>query len=69
MQNNKENKNRKLENYLVYGMVSGLFGGSILSTIGMMIGNSFIQIAGIGVGFSLGMTIGALLYYFKNGNS
>ncbi|WBL16953.1 hypothetical protein [Sutcliffiella sp. NC1] len=69
MQTNKDNKNRKLENYLVYGMVCGLFGGSLLSTIGMMVGNSFIQIAGFGIGFSLGMTLAALLYYYKTRKS
>lgn len=66
MADHNNEKKSKLGNYLAYGMTFGLLGGSILSTIGFMFEIVFIQIAGVGIGFSLGMTVGALLYYFEN---
>ncbi|KKB35167.1 hypothetical protein [Bacillus thermotolerans] len=58
-------KKPKLESYLVYGMVFGLFVGSIFSTIGFMLEIVFIQVAGAGIGFLLGVVIGVLLYFIK----
>lgn len=61
-----ENKNAKLENYLVYGMIFGLLAGSVLSIIGTMFEIIFIQVGGVGIGLSLGMMIGVLIYSLKN---
>ncbi|MCD8511702.1 MAG: hypothetical protein LRY73_18860 [Bacillus sp. (in: Bacteria)] len=63
-----ENENAKLENYLVYGMIFGLLGGSVLSIFGTMFEIVFIQVGGVGIGLSLGMMIGVIIYSLKQKN-
>lgn len=63
----KTNKKQpNLPSYLVYGMIFGLFLGSFVSTFAMMFDYKFIQIVGVGMGYILGITVGALLYYMED---
>lgn len=59
-------RNPKLEKYIVYGMIIGLFTGSLVSLIGMLIESIFIQITGVGIGLSLGIIIGAIIFSIEN---
>ena len=69
MPTNKGNKHPKLENYLIYGMISGLLAGSLLGTFAMISGHVFIAIGSYGAGAALGMLVGTLLYTIKKGRS
>ncbi|WP_312097303.1 hypothetical protein [Niallia sp.] len=69
MSDNSEEKNPKLESYIAYGMIFGLLAGSIFSTFGIIAGNVFLAVGSCGVGITLGMLTGTLLYSIKKERS
>jgi len=66
---NKDEKKPNLGNYLAYGMTFGVLTGALLSAVAMMMEFSFLQIAGPGIGLSIGIIIGALVYSLKTKDS
>lgn len=62
----EDTNNKKLGNYVAYGITFGIFAGSLISLIGFMFDITFIQIAGPAFGISLGTIAGALIYSIKN---
>ncbi|MFN7252487.1 MAG: hypothetical protein ACK4M9_17160 [Anaerobacillus sp.] len=65
MISNKDENETKLGTNFAYGLSFGLLGGGVLSLIGTMLENVYIQVGGFGIGLSLGVLIGALLYYIE----
>ncbi|QFT87555.1 hypothetical protein FIU87_02725 [Bacillus sp. THAF10] len=62
---NKKFKKPRLEDYIIYGMLVGLFCGSVLSTIGYMFDYVFLAILSLSFGLGLGTVGGAILYHIK----
>ncbi|MDI7741868.1 hypothetical protein QMK38_07620 [Lysinibacillus fusiformis] len=60
-----DSRGPKLENYLIYGMTFGLLGGSLLSPIGIMLGNVLLAVGSLGLGIAIGMLVGFMLYSFE----
>ncbi|MBY0095735.1 hypothetical protein [Mesobacillus maritimus] len=69
MSEKKEEKKPNLGNYLAYGMTFGALAGALLSAVAMMMDFSFLQIAGPGIGLSIGIIIGALVYALETKDS
>lgn len=69
MSDKTNENNPKLESYIVYGMICGLFIGSIFGTIGIINGNVLLAVSCSGFGSSFGVLAGVLLYSIKKRNS
>ena len=69
MSDNKDKQEPKLGMYLAYGMCFGMLVGAGISLIGTMLDSLFFQIGGFGIGLSLGVIAGAVLYSINNKHS
>jgi len=64
-----DSRGPKLENYLIYGMTFGLLGGSLLSPIGIMLGNVLLAVGSLGLGIAIGMLVGLCYILSKKKNA